>query len=286
MKDIKGRNEQFIKIAALKRYYLSRGYAVLSIDTKKKEYLGPFYRPGQVYGDAPLRCYDHDFNSFATGKIVPYGIYDLGRNEGHMFIGNSADTAEFVGQCLRDWWKNKGRKVYNPSQPILILTDGGGSNASRSHLFKEELQKFSSQTGLIIRMAHYPSYCSKYNPIEHRLFPTITRTWSGVMLDSVETVVELIRKRAKNLKSGLRVFVKAVDKTFEKGKRSQKIFGIMSTSYLIPTVKNGIIAFSLRSKSVSYLRHVTKPRTADNLLKKLVEQGILTQPDYGSYKKK
>ena len=224
MKEVENRDEQFHRIKNLKRHYLSRGYAVLSIDTKKKEYLGRFYRPGRVYCSIAPVCYDHDFNSFATGKIVPYGIFDLGLNEGHLFIGNSRDTAEFAVQCLRNWWYDTGCKSYKTTNPILIICDGGGSNASRSHLFKEQLQILSSEIGVTIRVAHYPSYCSKYNPIEHRLFPAITRAWSGVMLDSIDTAIQLLLKRTSDLKSGLRVFAKAIQETFEKGNKIEPDF--------------------------------------------------------------
>jgi Rhodopirellula transposase DDE domain len=224
MKEVEGRDEQFLRIGNLRRYYLSRGYAVLSIDCKKKECLGPFYRAGKVYGDSPLRCYDHDFNSFSTGKIVPYGIYDLGQNEGHIFIGTSSDTSEFAVGCMRDWWRKTGCKRYNCANPILVICDGGGSNSCRSALFKEQLQILSTETELNIRVAHYPAYCSKYNPIEHRLFPSVTQAWSGLMLDSVDTAVRLVNERTANLKSGLRVTAKANRNTYETGRKAEEDF--------------------------------------------------------------
>lgn len=217
MKEVKNRNEQFEIINKYKSYYLSRNYAVLSIDSKKKELLGPFYRSGQVYAEQEVKCYDHDYPSFATGKVVPYGIYDLGRNEGYIRIGQSADTAEFSVSCLRNYWHKYGSKIYDSSNPILILADGGGSNGARNRLFKQELQDWADEENLKIRVCHYPPYCSKYNPIEHRLFPHITNALKGVMLDSVETMIELIKVRTKLATSNLKVFVDYTQEVFEKG---------------------------------------------------------------------
>lgn len=222
MKAVPERDSQFERIKRLKRFYLGRGYAVLSIDTKKKEYFGPFYRPGSVYAQSSLPCYDHDFASFATGKLVPTGIYDTGRNEGHLYLSTSAETAELIIECLKQWWKKHGCKYYDPLWPILIVCDGGGANASRSILFKTQLQGLANQLGLKFRVVHYPPYCSKYNPIEHRLFPTITRAWSGVMLDSAKTAHQLIKRRTKNLKSGLKVHSQIVQRTFAAGNKGDK----------------------------------------------------------------
>ena len=217
MRKAENRNEQFMKINNYKKYYLSRGYGVFSIDTKKKELLGPFYRSGELYSEREVKCYDHDFSSFSTGKIVPYGIYDLGRNEGYVRIGQSADTAEFSVSCLRHYWEKYGSGIYNKNNPILILADGGGSNGSRNRLFKQELQDWADEENLKIRVCHYPPYCSKYNPIEHRLFPSITNALKGVMLDSVETAVDLIETRTKLASSKLKVFVDKTNEIFEKG---------------------------------------------------------------------
>lgn len=224
MKTVEGRNEQFERIYSLQKYYLSRGYAVLSIDVKKKEYLGPFYRPGTVLSTSPPRCYDHDFNSFATGKMVPHGIYDLLLNTGYVTLGTSGDTAEFTVECIRQWWKNHGLGQYNPNDPVLILCDGGGANGSRNRLFKEQMQQLANETGVCFRLAHYPPYCSKYNPIEHLLFPSVTRAWSGVMLDSTQTAAKLLTERSTALNSGLKIFVQTCQRTFETGKKIEVQF--------------------------------------------------------------
>ena len=217
MKEVENRNEQFEIIGKYKEEYLSKGCVVLSIDTKKKELLGPFYREGYLYSEKAVICYDHDFANFATGKIVPYGIYDLGRNEGYITIGQSADTAEFSVACLRSYWKKYGSKKYDKDKPILILADGGGSNGSRNRLFKQELQDWADDENLEIRICHYPPYCSKYNPIEHRLFPSITKSLKGVMLDSVDTVIKLIKERTKLATSSLKVFANKMTREFKTG---------------------------------------------------------------------
>lgn len=211
------RDQQFKIIAGYRDYYLSRGYPVLSSDTKKKELLGRFYRSGTCLVKGLRTCFDHDFASFSTGKVVPHGIYDVGRNEGHITLCNSKDTAEFNVDCLRQYWQSIGRHNYPPGVPILLLLDGGGSNGCSNRLFKQELQDWADEQGLNIRVAHYPAYCSKYNPIEHRLFPAITKCWSGVMLDGMSTMKDLILTRTKLLKTDLTVSVDILRKTYETG---------------------------------------------------------------------
>lgn len=217
--EIIGRNEQFLLIGSMKQYYLSRGYTVLSVDVKKKEWLGPFFRSGKIWSDKPLNCYDHDFNSFATGKVTPHGIYDLGRKEGYLTLGQGADTAEFNVACLRQYWENQGGQNHQAGTPILLLLDGGGSNGSRNRMFKQELQDWADDAHLNIRVAHYPPYCSKYNPIEHRLFPLITQAWKGVMLDSTQTMMDLIEIRIAKVKEKMKIVVEEMKQTFEKGIR-------------------------------------------------------------------
>jgi hypothetical protein len=216
-KDDPNRNAQFKNIAKFRDYYLARNYPVLSVDTKKKELLGRFYRSGTCLSQGPRTCYDHDFASFSQGKVVPHGIYDLGRNAGHITLGESKDTAEFSVDCLRQYWRQIGSQYYPAGLPLLLLLDGGGSNGCRNRLFKQELQDWADEEGLNIRVAHYPAYCSKYNPIEHRLFPSITQAWKGIMLDKVETMKTLIEKRTASLKSGLTVTVDTLDQAYDSG---------------------------------------------------------------------
>jgi hypothetical protein len=217
MKEVDGRDEQFRRIGRLKQYHLSRGHAVISIDSKKKEQIGRFYREGEVFCTQRVEVEDHDFASFAKGKITPFGVYDLGKNQGYVTISEGADTADLSVSCIKRWWQQHGSKTYQ-SKSILILCDGGGSNGSRNNLFKDGLDKLAKQYGLIIRVAHYPPYCSKYNPIEHRLFPNITNAWKGVILESVERAIAVLNERTRNLKSGLKISINRCFKLFEKGR--------------------------------------------------------------------
>jgi hypothetical protein len=212
------RNEQFEKITALKEKYRSSGQPVISIDTKKKELIGNFYRKGKLYSQSSIEVLDHDFPSYSKGKVVPHGIYDIGLNKARINLGNSRDTTEFACDSLRAWWNNEGNSDYPDARELLILCDGGGSNPAGSPLFKQDLQELSNSIGLTIRVAHYPSYCSKHNPIEHRVFPHVTRACEGVVFDSIETVKELVSKTSTE--TGLKVTVDILDKTYEKGRKA------------------------------------------------------------------
>jgi transposase len=222
MKQVAHRNKQFEKIARLKADYLQRGEPVISVDTKYKEQIGNFYRKGTLYARQTLDVFDHDFNSFAEGVVIPHGIYDLARNTGYLHLGTSHDTSEFACDHLRDWWTGHGRRHYPQATSILILCDGGGSNSSRYYIFKQQLQTLADQIGIEIRIAHYPPYCSKYNPIEHRLFPHVSRACQGVVFKSVELAGRLMEKT--HTKKGLNVFVKIVRKTYKIGRKVAKDF--------------------------------------------------------------
>jgi len=213
MKEVPNRNEQFENIARLVAEFEASGNPIISIDTKKKEYLGNFYRDGHLYTAEELQVYDHDFNSFADGVVIPHGIYDLKQNTAYINLGTSKDTTEFACDCIRNWWYNQGRIDYPNGTSILILCDGGGSNSSRYYIFKEDLQKLADELGIKIRIAHYPPYCSKYNPIEHRLFPHVTRACQGVIFKTTKIVKELMEKTSTT--KGLKVTVQIVDKVYE-----------------------------------------------------------------------
>jgi hypothetical protein len=212
------RNTQFERIGALKSDYLKMGQPVISVDTKKKELLGNFYRNGKLYTQKTIEVLDHDFPSYAEGKVVPHGIYDIYRNKAHINLGTSRDTTEFACDSLAHWWKMQGRCAYPHAQKLLILCDGGGSNPSQSSLFRQDLQALANQTGLEIRIAHYPAYCSKHNPIEHRVFCHVTRACEGVVFNSVATVQQLMEKT--HTRTGLEVTVDVLDKVYETGRKA------------------------------------------------------------------
>jgi len=212
----KDRNAQFENIAALREQYQAAGCPVISIDCKKKEKLGNLYREGTLECTVTMEVYDHDYPHLAHGTAIPYGIYDEQRNEGFVYLGSSCETSDFACDAIKAWWNSQGKRHYPKATSILCLADGGGSNSSRTHVFKESLQNLANTIGLPIRLAHYPPYTSKWNPIEHRLFPHLTRSMQGVILNSLELVQELIRKTTTT--TGLRVFARISKKMYDAGK--------------------------------------------------------------------
>jgi Rhodopirellula transposase DDE domain len=172
--------------------------------------IGNLYRPGTLYTQATVETLDHDFPSLAEGVVIPHGIYDLQRNHGYVNLGTSHDPSEFACDSLRQWWQAYGQLADPAATSLLILCDGGGSNSARTYLFKADLEQLVQDTGLEIRIAHYPPYTSKYNPIEHRLFPHLTRACQGVIFTSVNVVQELMAKATTQ--TGLEVSVNILHK--------------------------------------------------------------------------
>ncbi len=209
------RNAQFENIARLKKEYLEAGWPVISIDTKKKELLGDFYRDGRIDTQETIETNDHDFGSAGTGTVIPHGIYDVGRNEGYIHLNTSHDTSELACDSIAAWWEGHGQPAYPRATKLLIVCDGGGSNSASRYVFKEGLQKLADRLGLEIRVAHYPPYCSKYNPIEHRMFPHVTRACRGVIFRSLETVRYYVSKAETS--TGLTVKVSILEKVYRTG---------------------------------------------------------------------
>lgn len=172
--------------------------------------------------DEAIAVFDQDWKSLATGVAIPHGLYDLQRNIGYLHIGTSHDTAEFACDAIRDWWLSYGKHHYPTATSILLLCDGGGSNSSRQYLFKQDLQALVNELGIEIRIAHYPPYTSKYNPIEHRLFPHLTRACQGVIFQSVEVVKDLME--SAKTQPGLKVFATVVDKLYPIGRKVAEEF--------------------------------------------------------------
>jgi transposase len=188
------RDGQFEHINARVKARKRRGEPALSVDTKKKETLGNKSNGGQTYEPkgSPRLTDVHDFPDKTKGKAVPYGVYDIHRNEALVSVGNSGDTAAFAVAAIRLWWQKLGKENYPTARRVLITADSGGSNSSRGRLWKLELQQLADETGLIIEVCHYPPGTSKWNKIEHRLFCHITRNWQGVPLETLEIVVSSI----------------------------------------------------------------------------------------------
>jgi hypothetical protein len=215
------RDAQFEKIGQLKQRYLKATLPVISLDTKKREILGDYVRPGRVLSTAPLRGWDHDFPQHRLGVVIPHGLYDVGRNEGYVHLGASHDTSEFVIDSMLHWWRHHGVHQYRGATDLLALLDSGGTSGCRSYLFKYGLQRFADLTGLRVRVAHYPTHCSKYNPIEHRLFPHLARVCQGALLDSAEMLKSLMLKAST--RTGLRVFVDIIDRVYQTGLKLPKL---------------------------------------------------------------
>jgi hypothetical protein len=211
------RDAQFRRIAELQLAYFDAGNPVLSVDTKAKEFLGQLYRKGRVRTQQPFEAFDHDFPSWADGVVIPHGIYDLARNRGHINLGLSHDTSEFACESFRWYWRRIGQQCYPQATSILWLCDCGGSNAANQSLFKQDLQELVNDLGIEIRVAHYPSYCSKYNPIERRLFPHVGRACQGMLFDTLDTVVNLMRKSSTT--TGLKTTVNVLRGIYETGRK-------------------------------------------------------------------
>jgi hypothetical protein len=211
------RDAQFEKITMLKQAFLSRGLPVLSLDTKKKELLGNFDRGDSYYGTGSRRVNDHDFRSAADGVVVPHGIYDVAQNRGYLTLGMSKDTSEFVCDNLLWYWQHELQWQYPQANVLLLLCDGGGSNSCRHHVVKQDLSRLAQQLQLDILVAHYPAYCSKWNPIEHRLFCHVHRAWKGAIFHNIETVSSLASTTSTS--TGLTVTVRINSKTYATGRR-------------------------------------------------------------------
>jgi len=196
--------------------FLKNENPVISIDTKKKELVGNYKNAGQEYAPQgkPIEVNMHDFQT-ALFKAIPYGIYDIIRNEGWVNVGINHDTAEFAVESIRRWWNGLGKSRYPNAKKLMITADGGGSNGSRIRLFKRELQKFANETGLEISICHFPPGTSKWNKIEHRLFSFITQNWRAKPLTDLVTIVNLIA--ATSTKTGLKVSCELDENEYKKG---------------------------------------------------------------------
>ena len=210
------RDRQFRHINETAIEFLDKGLPVISVDTKKKELLGGFSNPGREYrkvGD-PRKTLDHDFELKELGKVVPYGVYVVNNNTGFVNLGTNNDTAEFASESILQWWLHIGSETFPDADKIYITCDGGGSNSSRTWLWKANLQKLADETGLEIHVSHFPPGTSKWNKVEHRLFCYISKNWEGKPLYDIETVVNLI---GSTTTTGLTVKCVVDDKVYEKG---------------------------------------------------------------------
>lgn len=211
------RDAQFEHITAKVRAFQSRGQPVISVDTKKKELLGNFKNPGREWRPkgSPEQVRAHDFREKQLGIAIPYGVFDSTRNVGWVSVGIDHDTAEFAVATIRRWWQKMGSRVYRGAKELLITADGGGSNGSRSRLWKVCLQELADDIHVKITVCHFPPGTSKWNKIEHRMFCHITENWRGRPLRSRAVVVNLIGNTTTT--QGLRIRAELDENSYDKG---------------------------------------------------------------------
>lgn len=187
------RDRQFRYLARLRRLYRTLHLPVISVDTKKKEWVGNFKNPGRCWRRRDRDVLDHDFPTWASGRAIPAGVYDVEHNDGYVVIGTSHETPDFVAAAIRRWWLEIGRPRYRPARRLLIEVDSGGANDHRKWGWKVALQRLADEFGLVITVTHYPPGASKWNPIDHRMFSPISANWAGEPLVSYETMLKYIR---------------------------------------------------------------------------------------------
>jgi hypothetical protein len=213
-----GRDAQFQYIAAQKKLFRQSGLPSISVDTKHKELIGEFLRPGKTWCKEAAKVNDHDFTSMAECRAVPFGIYDMLRNEGHVTVGVSNDTPEFAVSAIARWWELDGSVAYPEAAELLILVDCGGTNGARCKAWKLNIQeKLCDRFGLTVTVCHYPPSCSKWNPIEHRLFSQISINWAGKPLRTLEVMLGYIRGTTTS--TGLKVKAYLDENTYRKGQK-------------------------------------------------------------------
>jgi Rhodopirellula transposase DDE domain len=187
------RDRQYRYLTRLRRLYITLGLPVISVDTKKKELVGNFKNAGRCWRRRDRDVLDHDYPSWALGRAIPVGVYDLAHDDGFVLVGTFHDTPAFTAAAIRRWWLDVGRRRYAGARRLLIEADGGGATDRRKWGWKVALQGLADEFGLVIAMTHYPPGASKWNPIEHRLFGPISANWAGEPLVSYETIVKYIR---------------------------------------------------------------------------------------------
>jgi hypothetical protein len=210
------RNRQFEYIRGQEAKHQAAGHPVINVDAKKKELVGDFKNPGRIWCQTPEQVNIHDFPSDAVGRAVPYGIYDRQHNRGTVYVGQSADTPAFAVDNIAHWCQTEWLKYFPDTTHLMLKADCGGSNSCRSRVWKRDLQeKVADRFGLTITVCHYPTGASKWNPVEHRLFSEISKTWAGCPLRSFDDVLHYIRDT--KTQTGLTVEAHLVTQTYEKG---------------------------------------------------------------------
>jgi hypothetical protein len=210
------RNAPCANMARIRREYEAAGDAVIAIETTKKEWLGNVHRAGTTFTPETVETFDHDFGSAGQGKLMPHGMYDLVHKPAHMHLTTSHDTSAWCCDSVALWWEEAGRMASPQAKRLLVRGDGGGSNSATQYLCKEDLQGRAKRVGLEVRVAHSPPYCSKHNPIEHQVFPHITRACQGVIFHTVDIAQHCIERTKPT--TGLGVTVRLLDKVYQTGR--------------------------------------------------------------------
>lgn len=219
--DCPQRDEQFQHIASQRQAFSATGLPIISVDTKKKELIGEFKNSGEKWCKQAEEVLAHDFPSAAVCRAVLYGIYDVTRNLGYVYVGTSNDTPEFAVDVIARWWRNEGCATHPATNQLLILADSGGCNGCRVSAWKQQLQvKVCDQLDVTVTVCHYPTGCSKWNPVEHRLFSYISLNWAGTPLKSLEVMLGYIR--GTSTKTGLQVKAFLQEGNYKRGQRVTK----------------------------------------------------------------
>lgn len=217
-RDPAARDEQFRYIAEQRKALGAAGIPVISVDTKKKELIGNFASPGRTWCKAAPEVEEHDFPSQAECVATPFGIYDVGRNTGYVVVSLSHNTSEFAVAAIARWWNEEGRVTHRGAERLLLLADGGGANGSRVRAWKLNLQeKLCDRFGLTVTVCHYPPGCSKFNPVERRLFSQISKNWEGKPLRFLPLMLGYIRGTTTS--TGLAVTAHLDEETYKKGQK-------------------------------------------------------------------
>jgi hypothetical protein len=216
-KDHPDRDAQFRHINETTRAALAAGEPTISVDAKKRELVGDFKAVGREYEPTgrPVEVRCHDFKDKDLGHAIPYGVLDLAANEGFVSVGVTNDTSAFAVSSIRAWWMHLGQKRYPNATTLLITADGGGSNSSRTRLWRTELQKLANELQIAIRVCHFPPGTSKWNKIEHRLFSYVSLNWRGRPLESLQVIIDLIGSTTTS--TGLKVYARLDLGEYEKG---------------------------------------------------------------------
>jgi hypothetical protein len=255
-RDPAARDEQFRYIAARRKAFTEAGLPVISVDTKKKELIGNFRNPGRAWCKKPPDVNEHDYASQAECLAVPFGVYDIAKNKGYVVVGVSHNTPEFAVTSIARWWEHEGRVAYPRAKEVLILADGGGGNGSRARAWKLNLQKkLCNRFGLTLTVCHYPPGCSKWNPVEHRLFSQITMNWEGKPLRTLAIMLGYIRGTTTT--TGLTVKACLDESIYKKGQKvtREEMDALDLMAHEVCSDLNYTVAPARRRREQSQKRH-------------------------------